>query len=273
MLPVLNRLKQTLREHNVLGEFMKTTSKGDATHLARIAIKKGYTTIVAVGGDSTVHEVLNGIAGTDTVLGILPMGARNSIAGKLRIPLEWKKSVETIAARRTLKIDVGQVLEQKQYFLLSAGMGLEIEMLKEKNTKRGAFSGLFRNPEKGTRKLLFKTGPFPIKATIDRSYEISGKVYNASVVNMAPVRNIFDFPYEPNFHDGLLELLLVSPVNKAKSSLSHLDGITRVLGKEIHIETGLRQDVHIDGEVIGKTPITFKIAPFQQKVIVASRVS
>ena len=76
-----DKLRVNLRAIGIDGEFARTTGPGDATRLAKHAIEKGYTTIVAVGGDGTVNEVINGIGEANVAIGIMPLGHTNAVAG------------------------------------------------------------------------------------------------------------------------------------------------------------------------------------------------
>ena len=69
-----DKLRSTLNAYGIGGEFAKTTGPGDATKLAKSALEKGYNTIIAVGGDDTVNEVINGLAGSPAA--IFALGAR-----------------------------------------------------------------------------------------------------------------------------------------------------------------------------------------------------
>ena len=76
---------------------LETTAPGSATDLAAQAIRDGYKTIIATGGDGTVNEVVNGLAkernGLGQVqLGILPLGTMNVFARELGIPLSAKRA-------------------------------------------------------------------------------------------------------------------------------------------------------------------------------------
>ena len=64
-----------------------TSKSGEAETLARHAVAEGYEKIVAAGGDGTIHEVVNGLAGTNASLGLLPMGTVNVFAMELGLPL------------------------------------------------------------------------------------------------------------------------------------------------------------------------------------------
>ena len=63
-----------------------TSHPGEAEKLARNAVREGFERIVAAGGDGTINEVVNGIAGSDAALGLLPMGTMNVFATELGLP-------------------------------------------------------------------------------------------------------------------------------------------------------------------------------------------
>src|SRR5689334_4166454 len=69
-----------------------TAAAGDAQNLAREAVAQGCRTIVAAGGDGTVNDVVNGIAGADVSLGVLPVGTMNVFAAELGVPTDLNKA-------------------------------------------------------------------------------------------------------------------------------------------------------------------------------------
>src|SRR5438105_15447247 len=64
-----------------------TTSAGDAELMARRGVKEGFEKIVAAGGDGTINEVVNGLAGANATLGLLPIGTMNVFATELGLPV------------------------------------------------------------------------------------------------------------------------------------------------------------------------------------------
>ncbi|NTU69821.1 acylglycerol kinase family protein, partial [bacterium] len=96
---IQTKLLSLLRENKIYGEFVKTTGKGDAARLVHIAIEKGATNIIAVGGDSTVSEVINEVYKTDAVFGIIPIGKTNVLAHSLGIN-SWQDSIKVLAKRK-----------------------------------------------------------------------------------------------------------------------------------------------------------------------------
>ena len=130
--------------------FLATSAPGDARRLAAQAVRDGFQTIIAAGGDGTANEVLNGIAdvpgGLRAVrLGILPLGTVNVFARELRLPLRARRAWKVLALARERTIDLGRAeftlggLPERRYFLHLAGAGLDsraIELTAESVKKK-----------------------------------------------------------------------------------------------------------------------------------------
>src|SRR5260221_378434 len=95
-LTALEDIKDLLTKYQIPVDYFPTKHPGHATDLAKDCIKKGYKTILAAGGDGTVGEVANGLVGTDTTLGILPLGSFMNIAKMLSIPQDLEKAIMII---------------------------------------------------------------------------------------------------------------------------------------------------------------------------------
>src|SRR5437588_7431023 len=108
-----------------------TEAKGHATELCREAASEGYDVVVAFGGDGTVNEAANGLAGSDTPLCCLPGGRTNVYCRMLGIPTDVVDATEHLLGMaydwRPRRVDVGRVNERK--FLFSAGVGLDASVV------------------------------------------------------------------------------------------------------------------------------------------------
>src|SRR5437899_10567095 len=76
-----------LRAAGIEIDVAPTRAASDAAAQVRMAIREGCDTIVACGGDGTIHDVLQGLAGKNAALGIIPLGTANAMAHDLRLPL------------------------------------------------------------------------------------------------------------------------------------------------------------------------------------------
>jgi diacylglycerol kinase (ATP) len=126
-----DRLRARLRDLGIDGELVKTSGPGDATKLARTAIDRGSTTVVVVGGDGTVNEVVNGITKETVAVGIIPTGHSNLLAHRLGIT-NWQQACEVLAARRLTSY--GLIAAGQNFFLSTLTLGFETDLDKQVET-------------------------------------------------------------------------------------------------------------------------------------------
>ncbi len=113
-------------------EAIDTQARGHATDLCREAAREGYDVVVSFGGDGTVNEVANGLAGCDTPLTCLPGGATNVLCKMLGIPGDIVDATEHLLAMaddwRPRRIDLGTA--NGRAFTYSSGFGLDASVVK-----------------------------------------------------------------------------------------------------------------------------------------------
>ena len=110
-----------LRDHGWNVELWYTQSAGDGERLARKAVKQQVNLVIAAGGDGTINEIIQELAGSETALGVLPNGTVNVWARELGIPLEDTGARSILVNGQTRRIDLGRVNDR--YFLLMVGVG------------------------------------------------------------------------------------------------------------------------------------------------------
>lgn len=114
----IDLVKTCLEEHHIEYDLVLTEYAWHAAELTEKAIIEGYDVVVAVGGDGTLNEVLNGIMLSrqngigDAALGMIPIGRGNDFAFGMGIPIEVSESVKVLAGGFRRKIDVGWVTSE-----------------------------------------------------------------------------------------------------------------------------------------------------------------
>src|SRR6266478_6582736 len=116
-----------LRNQGWKAELWYTQSAGDGEQLARKAVKQQVNLVIAAGGDGTINEIIQGLAGSETALGVLPNGTINVWARELGIPLDEAGARAVLVNGRTHHVDLGCV--NGRYFLLMVGIGLDGEVI------------------------------------------------------------------------------------------------------------------------------------------------
>jgi len=106
-----------------------TSAPGDAREMSQAAVEQGHKIIIAAGGDGTINEVVNGIAGEDVTLGILPVGTMNVFAAELGIPQNnLEKAWQVVEEGFVRPVDLPRANEE--YFVQLAGVGLDAEVVR-----------------------------------------------------------------------------------------------------------------------------------------------
>ena len=129
-----------LRGAGVELEVSPTRAASDAGAQVRMAIREGVDTIIACGGDGTVHDVLQGIAGKDAALGVIPLGTANALAHDLRLPLKAEAAAQTLLTAVPRRIAVGRIdyrdfnnLPAYRHFTVAAGVGVDAHLFYKLN--------------------------------------------------------------------------------------------------------------------------------------------
>jgi len=270
---IQDQLKEILTNLGIAGEFAKTTGPKDATKLAKLAISKGYNTIIAVGGDNTVNEVVNGIVDKKVALGIIPTGATNSVAKTLGI-FDWQEACSILAARRIETIDLGKA--NGHYFIANASIGFEAEIIKYRS-ETGFWPKI-----KFLKRVFSELNTFKSQgANINFDGELDAKtpLFALIIANCYP--SGLGKLFKPNPQDGFLDTLLVSKISKLEAIKKIKEIIqgdyegfseTSVFkSKKIIIETREPLSISLDGEFFEKTPIEIEIVPKKLRVIVSKK--
>jgi len=121
-----------LRSAGVEASAAPTRAASDAIGQTKQAIAEGCDTVFACGGDGTVHDVLQGLVGTEVALGIIPLGTANSLAHDLRLPLSAASAARAALVAKPRRIAVGRVEYQdfagnrsQRYFTVIVGIGVD----------------------------------------------------------------------------------------------------------------------------------------------------
>lgn len=125
-LKVLPEIEAFFRKRNLDFQMVLTKAPKHAKEIAKKAVKDGYKTIVAVGGDGTINEVLSGIAGHDVLLGIVPIGSGNDYIKNIDFPKNLNKNLEALINKKFKQVDIG-LINNKYYFANAFSVGFDGE--------------------------------------------------------------------------------------------------------------------------------------------------
>src|SRR2546422_75393 len=153
-------------------EVLETAERGQATEVAAQAALDGLDLVVVFSGDGTINEVVNGLAGTDAALGVIPGGATNILAQALGMPLDPVEATGVLIARaldgqaRTLTLGVAD----GRYFAVNCGAGVDAAAMarldsKFPRTKKAFERAALRAVARGA--IASYAGPFPVQVDGD----------------------------------------------------------------------------------------------------------
>jgi len=254
-------------------EIQTTEYAKHGTTLAKEAAARGAYAVVAVGGDGSVNDVVRGLLGSNTLLGIIPKGSGNGMARTMDIPLGVDDAIKVINKGNTVAMDVAYA--NGEPYISNAGVAFDALISKKfsKSERRGlmVYSWLVTK-----HMWLYKSWKWQI--TIDGM----AMTERAFIVNVANGQQFgYNFKVAPmaNYTDGLLDLIIVRRFPKIMGgllSLRFMNGtihkspfVKHFTGKEITVSHPSLQLMQTDGDAhTCENSIKFTIEKGAQKVIV-----
>lgn len=275
-----------------------TRAGAEAAGQVRQAIADGCDTVFACGGDGTVHDVLQGLVGTDAALGIIPLGTANSLAHDLVLPLSPQGAARAALTARLRRIAVGRVEYQdfagqraSRYFTVTVGVGVDAHLFYKLNPVAKRHLGMAAYYVKATRLwLTHKMENFAVEVSDQ------GQTRRAEVSQLLAVRI-------SNFGGVLRELAPGASLERddlrlvlfhTRSRVAYLQYVMRgllatkwkVRGIELmHSSAALCRDisgdsvgqsrifVEADGELLGTLPAGISVLPDALTILVPSKPS
>lgn len=283
------KIEEEMKQRGLEFETHMTTAAGSATQAVRQALKDGKTTIIAVGGDGTANEVVNGFfegetpINPDARLGIISRGTGCDLIKTLGIPKDYPGALDVIAANRERKIDLA-LMEYTQddgtpgrrWFANIADAGLGATVCKRVNRVSKSAGGLLSYLS-GTLWSVLSYKNRWARIAVDGEQIFEGSLVLAAVANgnyfgggmhLAPIARI---------DDGKLDLILVRGLGKLRllvnllriyrgTHLSH-PKISTYRVDEVEINGEKPLEIEMDGETPGNSPVKISVRPGAIKVL------
>ena len=260
-----------------------TTRALEATEMAQTAVRQSRPVVVAVGGDGTLNEVVNGFfhngapLPTTSKLAMLPLGTGGDFRRTLRIPLDPKEAVQVIKAGTPRRLDAGCATYQAndgstavRHFINIADLGLSSDVAHRVNTGSKRLGAAAFTLTSALALLAWKNKPLTVVVDgqqfdiVAQQVVVANCQYYGGGMRIAPSA-------KPT--DGVFDVILVGNVGKLESARklgsirngTHLDDhnpkIQLMYGKRISVSSKARVLVDLDGETPGTLPALFEIQP------------
>lgn len=259
-----NRLRSQVETITRGATLCATSRAGEAEVLARHAAAEGFDRIVAAGGDGTINEIVNGIAGSNVSLGLLPVGTMNVFATELGLPAnDLPGCWEIIQQNRTRPVDLPSA--NGKHFVQLAGVGLDAQAVKEtsRSFKRnfGPLSYMISAAQIASRP--------PPRLRIESENAVTEEGSFVLVGNGRLYGGRFPFFKQAVIDDGLLDVIVFKRLNYVEiiRYLQNVIFTSQITAPEVEyfqtsrlrVTSDESVPVEIDGELIGYCPVEFKI--------------
>ncbi len=268
-----------LSQHGWSAELWFTRERGDARRLAHEAVVQKADMVIAAGGDGTINEIIQELAGSETALGVLPNGTVNVWAREMGIPLDHFGARDVLVHGKTRSIDLGKVKDH--YFLLMAGIGFDGEVTNAVEKKPIKRLGVLGYLLVGTW-LGLGYPHFHAYLRLDGNV-VKSRALQIIIGNTQLWGGALKFTWQAKCDDGLLDVCIVRKQSMLGRFAVAIDFLLRREKRRqwVHyytcssIEVRTRQPVaiQIDGDPADYTPadympITVSIVPRALKVVV-----
>jgi YegS/Rv2252/BmrU family lipid kinase len=261
-------------------ESLFSDKKGDAEALAHSAIQRSPSLIIAAGGDGTFNEVINGIAGSEIPMAILPLGTTNVLAKELGIPENVERSMDIAIKGIPRVVSLGKITLHQgslktRYFCMMAGIGFDAMTVFGLNKTFKKISGKGAHFYSGM-KVLSRFRPAEVTFTIgEKSYRGYSAVIGKGAkygghIKVTPDARLTD----PNLYICIFKGKKRSDIFRyvmgvlTKSHLSFKD-IEYRMAQKIQVDGSAH--VQIDGDYLGMTPAIIETAPVTVRLIYPDR--
>ena len=271
----VQEITRRLREYGLTDiTWRHTQGRGDACPLAREAAQAGAELIVAVGGDGTLHETMNGVLGTSATLGLIPFGTGNDLARSLGLHGSLDTACRAVATGNVKRIDVGAIhgagMDAPHHFLVLCGAGYDAHTARTVNQGIAYLSGAAAYVW-GAILTLRTFQPFRLSLTLDGGEAQHAQAMFVSVANAETTGGGMKIAPGALLDDGLLDICLVREVGKAALlyqltqvfSGRHVrhPAVSMMRAARVTLDAAPPQPLLVDGEVIGTTPATVTVTP------------
>ncbi len=252
-----------------------TDGEGDATTSAAEAIDRGYDMIIAAGGDGTLNEVINGMAGKPErpPLGIIPLGTTNDFARALGIPRNWEEACSIITRQMTRVIDLGQANDK--YFINIAGGGSLTELTYEVPSKLKTMIGQLAYYMKGLEKMT-RLRPTELRIELDGHGVFHEEFMLFLITNTNSVGGFEKLAPDARIDDGLFDVIMLKKCNLAEFIRvagmalrgEHVNDplIMYAQTKRVSVTSPDTVQLNLDGEYGGLLPATFQVLPSHLRI-------
>ncbi|HLZ26755.1 MAG TPA: diacylglycerol kinase family protein [Chloroflexota bacterium] len=266
----VRELVDLLAVRGIAAEVRVKLHKSQARREARAAARAGYPLVLAAGGDGTVAAVARGLIGSQTVLGIIPLGTYNNVATSLGIPVDLNAACALIAAAPVRAIDVGEAqargMKRPRVFLEFGAVGVAAPLATAgQGFEKGRWDAVTRHLPQA-----IDMSPTMLGIRLDgqrsayRSRSMLAIVANtpragAGLV-VAPLAKVDDGLFDVRVYDEMSQPTLATHFLAVKvGTVGEDPRVHSSSGRKLLIKSATPLPVVVDSKVVGSTPVRFRV--------------
>jgi len=288
----VQRAVGVLRNAGIKAEPFITDGAGSGTRLALDAVRAGFDTIIACGGDGTVHEVLQSVVGTGVALGVVPLGTANALAADLGLIGSPENAVRALLNAVPTQVSVGRIQyrtsegeSDSRYFAVAAGVGADALLMARMDSRLKRRLGYLLYMIEAT-KILFTHG-FPMfQESLPANANGQARVVDISQLLAVRVRSfggaLGRLAPGASVRNGSLSMIAFKTRNRFQfvSFLMAAIANRQTFGRDVELveaesiecnaHNGSREQLFVeaDGEVLGMLPVKLEVVPHALTLLV-----
>lgn len=285
------QISKLLRDEHILCEPVFTEHKFHATELTVWAVKRGYRHIIAVGGDGTLHEVVNGLFiqqeadPREVLLGVVAVGTGNDWMRMFGVPRRYQDAVRAIKEQYSFLQDVGVIsyeeshYRQSRYMANVAGAGFDAAVNRrfthlQKKGRRGGWLYAWSMVQ-----TFFGYKSTGVKVWIDDRLVYNNLLFSVAIgickYNGGGMQQLPDAVAD----DGMFDVSLIRPIHfwhvlfrfryLFNGGIYRIRHVLQERGSRVRIESSPEVSVEVDGELLGESPLEFSILHRAIRIVVS----
>lgn len=284
-------IRQDLLANGIKFDTVFTEHRYHAVELTISGIRQGYRKFISIGGDGTLHEIVNGlflqedVPASEFTVGVISAGTGNDWIRMHGSINERQKNIDAILQENTILQDIVKTtfteagVKGVRYMVNIGGIGYDPNVCQKcNNLKLAGRRGTMVYVNSAIKSLIGRTFRHT-HISVDGKQFFLGKAFSIALgIGRFCGGGMIQTP-DAVVDDGLLNITVIKKVPKLKVAL-HLkdlfkgtiytiEGVIHTMGRMITINTEVPDRVEVDGEVVGETPVTFEVLPQALRVIVA----
>ena len=270
-------IREKLNAMGIEADVSLSHSAQEALAIAAEARQQGYDFLISGGGDGTIHRLLPAVVNQPMGLGVIPLGTANDLARSWGIPPDLDSALAILGRGQSRLMDVIQT-DSGEYIAGAAGIGFDVAVVERAER-------IWRRWRRGTIPFImgtiieFYTYRLPYLSIHGDRWRFEGPAWQAIFTKIPRYALLLKVTPSTNRDDGQMTVCIVPHIPKTKMFFLFpfflLLGLKRIRSAQyysapsVQVESSGPLSIHGDGEVIGQTPVTFKVLPKALKVLIA----